>query len=87
MLLFALIFMGFLSVYAQKLKLSEEKIIATDSGKFSLQQLSSEIIKITYLPNGYSATENLSDAVILIPKSNIAFTIPIIQKEQQISIA
>jgi len=87
MLLFALIFMGFLSVYAQKLKLSEEKIIATDSGKFSLQQLSSEIIKITYLPKGYSATENLSDAVILIPKSNIAFTIPIIQKEQQISIA
>lgn len=49
---------------------SQTKTIVVKDGKWTFQLYTSNIIKATYQPKGYLTSENISDAVILKPKTS-----------------
>lgn len=55
------------SVAVFSLAFAQTKTVVVSNGKWTFRLYASNIIKATYLPNGYLANENTSDAVILKP--------------------
>jgi oligosaccharide 4-alpha-D-glucosyltransferase len=58
-------FVSFLFVILGFLCYSQTKTVQLSTGKWTFQQYTTHIIKVTYQPKGYSTNENISDAVIL----------------------
>ncbi|MFP5042861.1 TIM-barrel domain-containing protein [Parasediminibacterium sp. JCM 36343] len=57
--------------FTQTKNIGNTTIVALGNSKCSFQQVTPNIIKITFQPKGYTTNENLSDAVILKPSAKV----------------
>src|SRR5688572_25928869 len=65
-LLFFLVFVSLTSLAQTKPTVPETHFVS--NGKYKLSYYAANIIKLTFIPDGYTRPENVSDAVILKPK-------------------